>query len=136
MGCRIKWGENLTSRSVTSLQSCNSSENIPWSRGRPPLRVTPPENYTHLSGFTAVGPHQCGRTSAASSARRPLLIQALHRPHFHQQRSGRVELPEGEYWKPLSEVERTIQHDMATYNSLNPECGQRQCKSAHGRAIQ
>lgn len=39
-------------------------------------------------------------------------------------------------WKPLSEVERTIQHDMATYNTLNPECGQRQCKSAHGRAIQ
>lgn len=42
----------------------------------------------------------------------------------------------GEYWKPLSEIERTIQHDMATYNTLNPECGQRQCKSAHGRAVQ
>lgn len=50
---------------------------MPWRGGSPSLRVTPLENCTHLSVFTGVGPHQCGRTSelrpqgdACSSSRR------------------------------------------------------------------
>lgn len=133
---RIKW--NGIYPGITQLPFCRL-KNISRRGGNPSLRALKNKTmYSHSCFYCRRPPSVWQDIDTVTSASRPLLIQALPRPHLHQRHPGRVGLLEVGNLKHLYQKSSEPSNDKCDEiwrqkTHLIPS--QRQRKSAHGCAV-